>query len=321
MMIFRMISQYMALWTLIGAVLAFFQPQLFLIFKPVFLWLFAAAMFGIGVVLQPQELRMTMREPRQIALGLLTQYSVMPLLGFAAAWLSGLPPALALGLIVVGCAPGAMASNVIVYLAGGAVAYSVALTMIATILSPLATPLLVQWLGGAYMHIPFFPMMKTIIITVVIPLFLGMLLHRLLRRKQGRYLPLAEGTAPAIAAISIIIICSYAVAANQARLDSAFHASTGGLLIGMVISVNLIGYLLGAGLARIYGFDRRHQVALSIEIGMQNAGLGVVLALRHFSPETALPAALFAVWCVLTAAVATLWLRHREQKRYADSLP
>jgi BASS family bile acid:Na+ symporter len=316
MIIFRFISQYMAVWTLIGAALAFFQPQLFIIFKPVFQWLFAATMFALGVVLLPEELRTTLREPRQIGLGLLTQYSVMPLLGFAAAWLSGLPAPLALGLIVVGCAPGAMASNVIVYLAGGAVAYSVALTMVATMLSPLATPLLVQWLGGAYMDIPFYPMMLTILKIVVIPLFLGILL----RRRLGRYLSLAQDIAPAIAALSIIIICSYAVAANQARLDSVFHSSAGGLLISMVIGINLIGYLLGAWLARAYGFDRRHRVALSIEIGMQNAGLGVVLALRHFSPETALPAALFAVWCVLTAAVATLWLRYREQKMYANSL-
>jgi len=315
MMIFRLISQYMAIWTLIGAVLAYFQPGWFLIFGGVFQWLFAATMFALGVVIEPDELRTTVREPRQIGLGLLTQYLVMPTLGFTAAVLSGLPEAIALGLIVVACAPGAMASNVIVYLAGGAVAYSVALTMVATMLSPLVTPALVEWLGGAFMDIPFWPMMQTIFYIVVIPLFLGMLL----RGRLGKALPAAKQVAPAIAATSIIIICSYAVAANQERIHSVFQSTDGAVLVALVVGLNALGYLCGYGLAKLYRFDRRHRVALTIEIGMQNAGLGVVLALKHFSPATALPAALFAFWCVLTAAMMTLWLRRSESKTPINS--
>lgn len=312
MLLFRLIANSLALLTLIGAVSAYLDPGLFLPVKGFFLWLFAATMFALGVVLQPEELRETLREPKAIALGVVTQYTVMPLLGFAAAYFSGLRESLALGFIIVGCAPGAMASNVIVYLAGGAVAYSIALTTVATILSPALTPGLVKLLGEAFLAIPFWPMMWTIVKTVLLPLLLGMGARRL----AGRHLRAAEAVAPAVATIAIVIICSYAVAANQGRL-----ASVGATVFALVVAVNAAGYLLGWLAARLFGFDRRRQLTLAIEIGMQNAGLGVALALKHFSPETALPGALFAVWCIMTSAGAAGFFRWAETRRAALALP
>lgn len=303
MFLFRLIANGLAPLTLLGALVAYFLPETFVWIKPWFQWLFAATMLALGVVLHPEDLRDTLTRPKAIGLGVLTQYTIMPALGFAAALLSGLPPELALGFIIVACAPGAMASNVIVYLAGGAVAFSIALTTVATVLSPMLTPALVKWLGSVYLDIPFWPMMQTILLTVLLPLLIGLGLRRLLQQ-QKRMLDLAEQIAPAIASLAIILICSYAVAANQARL-----ASVGATLILVVVIVNGLGYLLGWQAARLFGFDFRHRLTLAIEIGMQNAGLGVVLALKHFSPETALPGALFAVWCILTSAGAAAYLR------------
>jgi len=294
----------MAILTLAGAVIGYMYPPVMLIFKDVFLWMFAATMFALGIVLQPPELKQTLRQPKAIALGVLTQYSVMPLLGFAAATYGGFSPELALGFVIVGCAPGAMASNVIVYLAGGALAFSIALTTIATMLSPLLTPLLVKSLGGAFLPVEFIPLMKTILLTVLVPLLLGMLLRTRLRRS----LAVVEEIAPAVAALAIIIICSYAVAANHDRI-----AEVGSTVILFVVLLNALGYLFGGLLARLYRFDRKHQLTLAIEIGMQNAGLGVALALKHFPAETALPGALFAVWCIVTAAGASAWYRRRYQ--------
>jgi BASS family bile acid:Na+ symporter len=254
-------------------------------------------------VLDTGELRETVRHPGRIGLGVLTQYTVMPLLGLAVAMLIPLPPEIAVGFIIVACAPGAMASNVIVYLAGGAVAFSVALTTVATFLSPLLTPALVELLGKVFLEIPFWPMVQTILLTVVVPLAAGILLGRWL----GAGLELAREFAPAVAAVAIVIICSYAVAANQARI-----ADVGGWVIAAVILLNAAGYVTGWWLARLFGFDAMHRLTLAIEIGMQNAGLGVALALRHFAPETALPGALFAFWCILTAAGASAWLRRRQ---------
>lgn len=179
------------------------------------------------------------------------------------------------------------------------------MTMLATALSPLLTPTLVELLGNAFMEIPFWPMMKTILLTVVLPLTVGMWLRSHMR---SGLLAQAEKIAPGVAALAIIIICSYAVAANHDRI-----AETPLLVIALVILLNGLGYALGWTAAGLFGFDAGYRITLSIEIGMQNAGLGVALALKHFSPETALPGALFAVWCIITAAGMTRWLHYRNK--------
>ena len=307
-MFWQFLSRNMAVLTLLCAVTAYIYPPAFLIFKDYFLWFFAATMLALGLVLNPDEARDALTKPLRIFCGVCTQYSIMPLLGFAAAsmaTLQGATPAMALGFIIVGCAPGAMASNVITYLAGGAVAFSIAMTMVASVLSPLLTPMLVEQLGSAYMDIPFWPMMQTILLTVALPLAIGMVL----RAQMGSRVAQAEQIAPGIAAIAIIIICSYAVAANHERI-----ADTPAIVVALVVLLNGLGYLLGWFAGKIFCFDFSHRITLSIEIGMQNAGLGVALALKHFEPETALPGALFAVWCIITAAAITRYLRKKSPK-------
>lgn len=365
----RTIASSMAPLTLLCAIIAFIWPQSFLPFGSVFKELFAATMFALGVVLDPSDLVDTLKHPHRIGLGVLTQYIVMPTLAFVIAQLAGLPPALALGFIIVGSAPGAMASNVIVYLAGGALAFSIAMTTVATFLSPLLTPTLVKTLGGQMMDISFLKLMWTIFYILVIPLSGGMLLRRYLSQPlkipfllthiflaspllvtlvfvstltdvqttiAGVFLvvlPLfgiivsvnssahvfawAKEIAPAIASVSIIIICAYAVAENQQQISQV-----GGLVFALVVLLNALGYMAGWFLAKLYRFDHAHQLTLAIEIGMQNAGMGVALALAHFKdiPEVALPGALFAVWCIITAAGASTYLRRRTHKQ-AVNLP
>ncbi len=128
MRLFSFLSKQLAPLTLVGAVVAYLYPPSFLIFADTFLWFFAATMLALGVVLEPDDLKRTLEHPQRVLLGVLTQYTVMPLLGFTVATVSGFPPELALGFVIVGAAPGAMASNVIVYLAGGALAFSIAMT-------------------------------------------------------------------------------------------------------------------------------------------------------------------------------------------------
>ncbi|RMG91772.1 MAG: bile acid:sodium symporter family protein, partial [Zetaproteobacteria bacterium] len=172
------VAEHLAAATLTGALMAYAFPSAFLIFDSMFMWFFTATMFALGLVLDAGESREALRRPASIAIGVIAQFTVMPLLGFGAAMIAlawGASPMLSLGFIIVGCAPGAMASNVISYLAGGAVAFSIAMTMLATMLSPLITPWLVSALGGAFMDIPFWPMMQTILLTVALPLSAGML--------------------------------------------------------------------------------------------------------------------------------------------------
>ena len=178
MSFFRFLSRQLAPLTLAGTVIAYLYPPAFLIFADTFLWFFAATMLALGVVLEPSDLKRTLQSPHRVLLGVLTQFTVMPILGFTVASFSGLPPEIALGFVIVASAPGAMASNVIVYLAGGSLAFSIAMTTVATFLSPLLTPSLVKWLGGAFMPVAFWPLFVTIIQTVLAPLLLGMWLRR-----------------------------------------------------------------------------------------------------------------------------------------------
>lgn len=305
---FKFISKNIAILTVICAVVAYFYPPLFLLVKPYFLWLFAATMFAVGLVLPFEEAKTAFKNPKSILIGVTSQYTIMPLLGFAAAWiLTALdyPPALAVGFIIVGCAPGAMASNVMTYLAGGAVAFSIAMTLVATMLSPLLTPALMEFLGGVWMPIPFWPMMQTIFLTVVLPLFIALLL----KPKLSKFHDQIEHAAPALASIAIIIICSYAVAANQERI-----AQLSALIVVLVILVNGLGYVFGYLVATLCSFQATYRATLMIEIGMQNAGLGVALALQHFEPQTALPGALFAVWCIVTTAALTRFMNTKESE-------
>ncbi len=307
----QFLSRYLAPLTLAYACAAYFYPPAFLIFKHYFLWFFGATMFALGLVMKPEEAKEALSRPLTIFIGVGTQFTVMPVLGFTAAMIavaSGAEPSVALGFIIVGCAPGAMASNVICYLLGGAVAFSIAMTMLATILSPLMTPILVEWLGGVFMEIPFWPMMQTIVFTVVLPLAAGMMIHHRFPQYQIHY----ERVAPDLAALAIVIICSYAVAANQGRIEQ-----TPWIIFLLVVILNAGGYLAGWIIAGLCKFERRYQITLAIEIGMQNAGLGVALALAHFEPETALPGALFAVWCILTAAGMTRYFHTKKRVNVA----
>lgn len=300
--IFGFIASQLAVLTLSGAIIAYVYPPVFLVFKDYFLWFFSATMFALGLVLNVSDLKTEIMNPKRVALGVLSQFSVMPVLAYLVAQYPGFSPAIAIGFIIVGCAPGAMASNVIVFLAGGAVAFSVTLTTVATLLSPMLTPLLVKWLGGEILPVEFWPLTITIIKTVLLPLILGLAIQS----RLGKHLTLARSLAPGVAALAIIIICSYAVAANQSRIADMVVP----VVLGVIL-VNLLGYLIGWYLAKMFGFAYLYRITLMIELGMQNAGMGVALALKHFPPESALPGALFAVWCILTAAIASAWLRRR----------
>ena len=294
------LAERLAWITALGALAAWLAPAPFLPLGKVFLPLFALVMFALGLVLDLEEARAVVARPLAVAQGVTAQYLIMPVLGwgaFALARALGEPPALALGFAIVGAAPGAMASNVVAHLVGGSAAYSIALTLVATLLSPLVTPLWVEWIAGATMEIPVLGMMRTILFAVVLPLVLGVLLQGRLRR------PWSEDAAKGLAALAIVAICAYAVAANHARIAKASL-----LVFALVVAINLLGYALGWLAGRLYRLDARLRLTLMIEIGMQNAGLGAALALAHFAPITALPAALFAFWCVLTASALGRWI-------------
>ena len=311
--IFSAISNYLAVWVVLGAALAYWKPEAFswigwtLLGWPLFKWMFAVTMFAVGTVIDGSSFQSLVRHPRPIVLGLLTQFTVMPTLAWITAKFGGFPDAIALGFIIVGCAPGAMTSNVLTYLARGDTAYSVTLTTIASILAVFITPALVWGLAGEELGMSadqFWSQLNTIAMTVAVPLILGLLLRRGTPNARKLY----ETVGPAVAALAIVVICCFVIEWTHEELGSASLP----VFVGVVV-INGLGFVLGWALGRLYGLDPARRITLSIEIGMQNAGMGVVLAASSFKDRAAvaIPAALFTIWCIVSAAVLIGVLKRR----------
>lgn len=308
MFIFKAISRLMVFWVVLAGIVGYFYPPALTIFSPIKDWFFMLTMAGIGVVLKIEDFVPIVKRPHWVLLGTMAQFVIMPLLGFLIARGLQLPPNLAIGVILVGSTPGAMASNVISYMAGADVAYSVALTSISTLLSPLLTPLCTYIYGSIYISVPFWDMFMSIIKMVIIPLIVGFAIRYLLKERINRIVDIF----PAISSLCIAFICGLVVALNADKFNEVSL-----LIFSAVVLHNFLGLILGYGAGVLYRFDEKRKRTLSIEVGMQNAGLGALLALNHFSAESALPNALFATWCIITASIlAELWQWKSRKRTY-----
>lgn len=292
------------LWALVASLAAFAVPAPWVSLKPAIVPLLGLVMFGMGVTLTPKELRDVLRRPRVVGLGLTLQFGVMPL----AAWLIGeglgLPPALRVGLILVGACPGGTASNIICYLAGGDVALSITLTTASTLLAVVLTPALTWLYAGERVPVPAWDMLVSIAQVVLAPVGLGVLVNRLARgqvRQLTRVFPL-------VSVAAVVIIIAIIVALNRGNL-----ATVGAAAAIAVVLHNGVGLAAGYWLAKLAGQDEIRARTLAIEVGMQNSGLAVALATQYFSAVAALPGALFSVWHNLSGSALAAWWSRRSR--------
>ena len=293
----KLISDYMGVLVFLSAVLALVFPDTLSHLKPGLINpLLGVIMFGMGLTLRPDDFRVVFSRPRDVIIGCLAQFTVMPFLAFALARIFSLNEALTVGVILVGCCPGGTASNVITYLAKGDLALSVGMTATSTLLAPVLTPLLVLLLAGETVDVNVVGMLLSILWVVILPIALGLLVKRLLPRTTEQ----ATAYLPALSAIAICLIVMIVIAANAHKLLA------GGLVIILVVILHnvcglAIGYLIGA-LLKLSPAKRR---AISIEVGMQNSGLASSLATLHFAayPMATIPGALFSVWHNISGAI------------------
>ena len=292
-------TRYMAVWVIIFGVIAYLYPEPFIALKGGMDLFFGLTMLGIGCVLNIEDFKRIAERPKIVAIGSVMQFSLMPLGAFVVAKALGLPPEITLGLILTGSAPGAMASNVMSYVAKADVAYSVSLTTVSTLLTPLMTPALTYILAHSLLRVDFLGMFFSIIKMVIAPLLLGLFL----KYKFTRIIEKVEPVFPAISVTFIIFICSLVIALNKNYLMMLTM-----MAIAAVFLLNIWGMASGYALARFFRMNIFRRRTLSIEIGMQNAGLGTVLALKHFNERVAVPAACFVFVCIITAAImAEIW--------------
>ncbi len=267
---------------------------------------FFFTMFGIGAVLKMEDFKRIARRPVIVAIGSFSQFLFMPFGAFLIAKLFGLGPLLTAGLVLTGAAPGAMASNVMCYISKADTAYSVSLTTVSTLLCPVLTPALTLFLAGTQVPVNFWAMFVDIMWMVILPVIIGFAV----RHYFGRGIEKIEAIFPAISVTFIIFICSVVIALNRQRLCEL----TAAIVIAVFI-LNVYGMTAGYGIGRLFRLPMPQRRTLSIEIGMQNAGLGVTLAGSHLGPEAMIPAALFVFVCILTAALMSeIWQRRALSK-------
>jgi BASS family bile acid:Na+ symporter len=266
------------------------------------LWgLIALAMFAIGWRLPADELaRVALRWPSVLG-GTAVQYASMPVLAFLTATVARLDADATVGLMLVGCVPGAMASNVLTLMARGNVSYSVGLTTAATLASPVVVPLALHWtLGGGPVEFPAVEAMRQLALFVVLPVGLGHGIGRMRARRHRLEGAIASG----VANLVILWIIAVVVAANRDRLSEPDPRVFVALLV-----INLLGYLAGNLGGRLLRIDAPMRRALTLEMGMQNAGLGTTMALTLFPdrPASAIPCALYTFGCMLTGTALASW--------------
>ena len=295
----------MAPLVIIVAAVALIFPASFAWTPPHISILLGVVMFGMGMTLKPEDFREIFRRPRDVLIGLLAQFTIMPLLAFGLATLFQLPAEIAAGVIIVGTCPGGTASNVMTYLAKGDLALSVSMSLASTTLAPIVTPLLTWILAGAWINVSFVDMMISIVQVVVAPIFLGLIVNHLFADFVKRVVEIL----PLVSIVAILLILGGVVSVNAEKI-----LQTGLIMMIVVMLHNLCGYGLGYCAAKIFNMNTAKTKAISIEVGMQNSGLAVSLAMTHFSATAAIPGAIFSVWHNISGSIAANYMsRQRNQ--------
>jgi BASS family bile acid:Na+ symporter len=300
----NLVAKTFSLWVILFAGLGFLAPQLFVGYKTWIAPLLGIVMFGMGLTLSTADFREVFRRPKDVAIGVVGHYLIMPGIAYLLAVVLRLPPDVAVGVILVGCCPSGTASNVMTFLAKGDVALGVSIASVSTLVAPLATPALVSLLAGTWMDIQAASLIKDILQVVILPIVLGIVAKTLF----GRQAEASVKVLPLVSTLAIVVIIAIIVALNAGKL-----LSNGLLILGAVVLHNLLGFALGYGFARLFGMNLAKRKAVMLETGMQNSGLGAALAAAHFSPLAAVPSALFSVWHNLSGSVLAAYLARKNE--------
>lgn len=291
------LGKYMAVIVLAVAALSLFVPRAVLWIETSWVnYLLMIVMFGMGLTLKLSDFKLVLTRPKDILIGCAAQFSIMPLLAFALGKLFALDDALLAGVILVGTCPGGTASNVITYLSEGDVALSVGMTSVNTLLAPVLTPAITYLLLRTTVTVDVMAMFISIVQVVIIPIALGLVINKLFEKATRTVVEV-------LPAVSVIAICMIVAAVVSHNADKIF--ATGMTIFAVVILHNLLGYVCGYGVARLFGLELAKKKAMAIEVGMQNSGLATSLAGTAF-PNLAMatvPGAIFSVWHNISGAI------------------
>ncbi len=300
------VNRYFPLLAIAVSALAWYEPQPLLGLKDAIVPLLTIVMFCMGLTLRWADFKRVWNKPQSIALGVLLQFTLMPFIAWLLVQLLQLPPELAIGLIIVGACAGGTASNVMTYLAGGDVALSVSMTLMSTLWGVVLTPWLVAFYSSAEIAVDTQAMIISITQIVLLPIAGGLLCNRFIPQ-AGRSL---NSHLPDIASTFILTIIAIIVALNADEI-----ATLGSLAIIAVMLHNLLGLAAAYSIARWNGHTEVEAHTIALEVGMQNSGLGVALALKFYGPVAALPGALFSVWHNISGSLLAAFWKWQTNKK------
>ena len=276
-----------ALWVIIFACIAYNAPSYFTFLAPYISILLGIVMFGMGLTLRAKDFSEVFTRPLEVIIGILGQFIIMPLTAWGLCKVLGLSDEIAVGVILVGCCPGGTASNVMTYLGKGDVPLSVTVSSCTTVLAPIVTPALIYLFANQWVEVDPYGMFMSIVNIVILPIVAGVIINSFF----GKFVRNVVVALPLISVFAIVAIVIAVVAVSQQKI-----AETGLIIFAVVVLHNGLGLALGYFLAKVCGMSVAKRKAISMEVGMQNSGLGVALAMAHFSPLSAVPSAIFSVW-------------------------
>lgn len=303
----EILGKYMAWIVLFIAVLALLLPKTCMWIQTGWVnYLLMIVMFGMGATMKLSDFSVVFKRPRDVVIGCLAQFIVMPLLAFSLGKLFCLDNELLVGVVLVGTCPGGTSSNVITYLSKGDTALSVGMTSVNTLLAPLLTPLLTYLYLKTTVNVDIGSMFLSIIQVVIIPITLGLLINKLF----GNITRKVSDALPAVSVTAICLIVASVVSHNSEKI-----LSTGLIILAVVVLHNLLGYLCGYLIGVLFKMDLPRKKAIAIEVGMQNSGLATTLAGSAFPNLTmaTVPGAVFSVWHNISGAVLAGFLNKKEQ--------
>ncbi|WP_234735368.1 bile acid:sodium symporter family protein [Tellurirhabdus bombi] len=268
-------------------------------------------MFGMGTIMTTDDFVGVIKMPRGIIVGLLAHYVIMPGVGFALANVFNFPAEIAAGVVLIGCVPSGLASNVICYISRANVALSVSVTTVSTLLAPILTPSLMKLLAGQFVPVHFWDMMVEILKVVIIPIIIGVVLNTLF----GAFMKRVKTLLPLVSMAAIICVVAVITATGRDKL-----LTMGVLLIISSLIHNLSGYLLGYWTGRLAGLDESSSRTVAIEVGMQNGGLASALALQMGKVgTTGLAPAIFGPLMNTTGSILDNYWRRRPPSGVGDA--
>ena len=307
-------SKYIGVLVILISLFAFLSPSMFEWATTYTSLLLGFAMFGMGMTINANDFKNILRHPKDVFIGCLAQFLVMPLISYLLAVTFNLPTPIAIGVILVGCCPGGTASNIITHIAGGDTTLSVSMTVVSTLLCPILTPLWIYLLAGQWVVVSILSMITSVVKVVLVPIILGIIINYKMKNKK-EYL---SSVMPLISVVSVLLLIAGIVATNKEQL-----LICGSTVFIIIILHNVIGMILGFTIAKLFKMDLPKSTAVCVEVGMQNSGLAVSLALSNFAtqPLCAVPGAIFSIWHNISGGILASIMKKRSEDNNINYIP